>query len=79
MQISDSVASMMRKKEPLSRHLWLVFFFFFKRIDRTEFSQEPEPVPSAAGVSEIAACPLSPVANDSSAPPSPTSSPSVGQ
>lgn len=44
----DSVASMMRKKEPLSRHLWLVFFL--KRIDRTEFSQEPEPVPSAAGV-----------------------------
>ena len=71
---------MMRKEEPLSRHLWLVFFFFFlKRIDRTEFSQEPEPVPSAAGVSEIAACPLSPVANDSSALPSPTSSPSVSQ
>ena len=74
-------------KSAIAWHLWwekkshypdisglFFFFFFLKRIDRTEFSQEPEPVPSAAGVSEIAACPLSPVANDSSALPSPTSS-----
>ena len=33
-------------------------------------------VPSAAGVSETAACPPSPTADDPSAPPSPTSSPS---
>ena len=36
--------------------------------------KEPEPVPSMTGVSEIAACPPSPIANDPSAPPSPTSS-----
>ena len=32
-------------------------FFFFKRVDRTESSKEPEPVPSTSGMSEIAACP----------------------
>ena len=30
---------------------------FFKRVGRIESSKEPEPVPSASGVSEIAACP----------------------
>ena len=30
---------------------------FFKRVDRTESGKEPEPVPSASGVSEAAACP----------------------
>jgi len=34
---------------------------FFKRIDRIELSQEPEPVLSMSGVSEIAACPPSPI------------------
>ena len=32
---------------------------FFKRVDRTESTKEPEPVPSTSGVSEIAACPPS--------------------
>ena len=52
---------------------------FFKRVDRIEFSKEPEPVPSTSGMSEIAACPPSPVADDPSALPSPTSSPSSSQ
>ena len=38
--------------------------------------RKPEPVPSTSGVSEIVACPLSPIADDPSALPSPTSSPS---
>ena len=52
---------------------------FFKRVDRIESSKQPEPVPSPSGVSEIAACPLSPIANSPSALPSPTSSPSSNQ
>ena len=42
-------------------------------------NKEPEPVPSTTGVSEIAACPPSPITNDPSAPPSPTSSLSSSQ
>ena len=49
---------------------------FFKRVDRIESSKEPEPVSSVSGVSEIAACPPSPIADDPSALPSSTSSPS---
>ena len=49
---------------------------FFKRVDRIESSKEPEPVPSTSGMSEIAACPLSPTADNPSPLPSPTSSPS---
>ena len=52
---------------------------FFKRVDRIESSKEPEPVPSTSGMSEIAACPPSPIADDPSALPSPTSSPSSSQ
>ena len=52
---------------------------FFTRVDRIEFSKEPDPVPSTSGVSEIAACPPSPIADDPSALPSPTSSPSSSQ
>ena len=52
---------------------------FFKRVDRIESSKEPEPVPSMSGVSEIAACLPSPIADDPSALPSPTSSPSSSQ
>ena len=52
---------------------------FFKRVDRIESSREPEPVPSTSGVSETAACPPSPIADDPSALPSPTSSPSSNQ
>ena len=49
---------------------------FFKRVDRIESSKEPEPVPSMSGMSEIAACPPSPIADNPSALRSPTSSPS---
>ncbi|XP_054946389.1 nuclear autoantigen Sp-100 isoform X5 [Physeter macrocephalus] len=52
---------------------------FLKRVDRIESSKEPEPVPSASGVSEIAACPPSPIADDPSALPSPPSCPSSSQ
>ena len=43
---------------------------FFKRVDRIESSKEPEAVPSTSGVSDIAACPPSPIADDPSALPS---------
>ena len=52
---------------------------FFKTIDRIESSKEPEPVPSTSGVSEIAASPLSPTADNPPALPSRTSSPSSSQ
>ena len=52
---------------------------FFKREDRIESSKEPEPVASILSVSEIAACPPSPIADHLSALPSPTSSPSSSQ
>ena len=51
----------------------------FKRVDRIESSKELESVPSTSDVSEIAACPPSPIADDPSALPSPTSSPSSSQ
>ena len=40
---------------------------FLKRVDRTESSKEPEPVPSTSGVSAIVTCPPSPIADDPSA------------
>ena len=52
---------------------------FFNRVDRIESSKEPEPVPSTSDESEIAACPPSPTADDPSALPPPTSSPSSSQ
>ena len=45
---------------------------FFKRVDRIESIKKPEPVPSTSGMSEIAAWPPSPIADDPSALPSPT-------
>ena len=39
---------------------------FFKKVDRIESSKEPEPVPSMSGLCNIAACILSPIANDPS-------------
>ena len=51
----------------------------FKRVDRMESSKESESAPLTSGVSEISARPLSPSADDPSAPPSPTSSPSAGR
>ena len=38
----------------------------FMRVDRIESSKEPEPVPSMSGLCNIAACILSPIANDPS-------------
>ena len=52
---------------------------FFKRVDRIESTKEPEPVPSMSGMSEIAACPPSPIADGPSALPSLTSSHSSSQ
>ena len=60
------------------RHLWWesesyypdIWIVFFKRVDRTKPSKEPGPVPSTSGVSEIAACPPSPITGDPSAVPS---------
>ena len=52
---------------------------FFKRADRIESSKEPEPVPSRSGISEVATCPPSPITDNPSALPSPTSSPSSSQ
>ena len=46
---------------------------FLKRVDRIESSKEPEPVTSMSGMSDIAACLSSPIADDPSALPSPTS------
>jgi len=60
----------------LPRHHWIIFF---KRVDRIESNKEPEPEPSTPGMSEIAACPTSPITDDPSALPSPSSSPSSSQ
>ena len=53
--------------------------YFFKRVERIESSKEPEHVPSMSGMNETAACSHSPIAEDPSALPSPTSSPSSSQ
>ena len=47
-------------------------------VDKIESSKEPESVPSTSGVGEFVACPLSPIADDPSALPSPTTSLSSG-
>ena len=70
------MSSVTGKIELLSRHHC---FILFKRVDRIEFSKEPEPVQSMGGVSDVEACLPSPIADDPSADnPSatPTSSPS---
>ena len=51
----------------------------FKRVDIIESSKEPEPVASTSGMSEVAVCPLSPIANDPSSITSSTPSPSSNQ
>ena len=48
---------------------------FYKKVDRIESNKESEPEPSASGVSKIAAFPSSPIADNTSALPSPSSSP----
>ena len=52
---------------------------FFKREDRIESNKEPEPVTSMSGMNEVAACPPTPIAHNSSALPSLTSSPFSSQ
>ena len=47
---------------------------FFKSVDRTESSKEPEPVPSTSGMSEIAPCPPPLLADDPSTLAAPSSS-----
>ena len=56
---------------------WIVFFF--KTDGRIDSSEEPEPVPSTSGMSEISACSPTPVADDPLALPSPASSASSSQ
>ena len=62
---------------PLHTNLQVVNF---QRCERASgSSKEPEPLPSMSGVSDTAACPPSPIADNPSAVPSPTSSPSSSQ
>ena len=76
MQSSTTTSSTVRKTEPLSRCYWTIFF---KREDRIESNKEPEPVTSMSGMNEVAACPPTPIAHDSSALLSLTSSPFSSQ
>ena len=64
------LASVMTKKVTTQTSLDCVL----RRVDRIESSKEPELVPSVSGVSETAACPPSPIADDPSALLSPTPS-----
>ena len=70
MQSSATMSSMMRKKRAI---IQTSLAHFFRRVDRIESSKEPQPVPSTPSVNETVACPLSPIPNDLSALPSPTS------
>ena len=63
MQSNATVPSYEKKRATVQTSL----DHFFKRVDRIESSKEPESVPSTSGMSEIAACPLSPTANNPSA------------
>ena len=61
MQSSATMSSIMRKKRATTQ---TSLDHIFKRVDRIESSKEPEPLPSASGMSEIEAYPPSPIAND---------------
>ena len=71
----QSSASMTREKATTQTSLDP----FCKRVDRIESSKEPKPGPSASGMNETAACHPSPIADDHSALPSPTSPSSSSQ
>ena len=75
-QIKSSAIMMRKKKEKSRATTQTPVDHFFKRVDRVEFSKEPEPVSSASGMSEIVAYPPSPVVDHPSALPFPTFSPS---
>ena len=64
MQPSATTLSMITKKKKRAKTKTSLDHFF-KRVDRTESSKEPETVQSVLGVSEIAACPLSPIVDPS--------------
>ena len=69
---SSATESSMRRKKKATTSL----DHCFKRVDGTESSKEPEPVPLMSGMREIADCPPSPVVDDPSALPSPPIFPS---
>ena len=74
---SDNSARVFNTISPLHMNLQVANF---QRCEcASGFSKEPEPVLSTQGMSEIAACPPSPIADDLAALPSPTSPPSSGQ
>ena len=64
----------MRRKKKKKSYCADITGLFLPEGYRTECRQGPEPVPSTSGVSGITACLPSPVADDLSALPSPTSS-----
>ena len=71
----DSVIYDEKKRATIQTSLDL----YSKRVDRVEPIKEPEAVPSTSGFREIAADPLTPIAEDPLALPSPTSSLSFSQ
>ena len=60
----------------VSPNHWIIFSGLFSGVSGIEISKALEPVPLTLGVSEIAACHLSPITDDPSAVPSLTSPPS---
>ena len=62
---------------PLHMNLQVANFQRYERVSGS--SKEPEPLPSTSARSGIVACLPSPIADDPSALPSPTSSPSSSQ
>ena len=58
MQSSGTVSSMTRGKKKKSYYPESLDLLF-KKVDRIESSEEPEPVLSTSGMNEIAACPPS--------------------
>ena len=73
MQASATEYFMMRKR--VTYHPDKVWIILFKRVDRIESSKEAERMPSTSGVNEVRVHAPSPIADDPSAVPSPTSSP----
>ena len=74
MQASATESFMMRKR--VTYHPDKAWIILFKRVDRIESSKEAERMPSTSGMNEIRVRPPSPIADDPSAVPSPTFSPS---